>query len=113
MRSCLREGHRKCHSVLDLRPHRRVSCRAHSGCRRLHHAAERIFQDGIEHRQAVWRRLHLDEVQTAWGRTGHKWFGIEHWEVEPDIITAAKGMGNGVPVGLTVAKPRLRTRSKD
>src|SRR5438874_8370689 len=40
-----------------------------------------------------------DEVQTAWGRTGHKWFGIEHWEVEPDIITAAKGMGNGVPVG--------------
>src|SRR6266566_827564 len=48
-----------------------------------------------------------DEVQTAWGRTGHKWFGIEHWEVEPDIITAAKGMGNGVPVGLTVAKPEI------
>ena len=46
-----------------------------------------------------------DEVQTAWGRTGHKWFGIEHWEVEPDMITAAKGLGNGVPIGLTVAKP--------
>jgi 4-aminobutyrate aminotransferase-like enzyme len=48
-----------------------------------------------------------DEVQTAWGRTGHKWFGIEHWEVEPDMITAAKGLGNGVPVGLTVAKPEI------
>ena len=48
-----------------------------------------------------------DEVQTAWGRTGKKWFGIEHWEVEPDMITAAKGLGNGVPIGLTVAKPEI------
>ena len=48
-----------------------------------------------------------DEVQTGWGRTGHKWFGIEHWEVEPDIITAAKSLGNGHPVGLTVARPEI------
>ncbi len=48
-----------------------------------------------------------DEVQTGWGRTGHKWFGIEHWEVEPDMVTAAKGLGNGVPIGLTVAKPEI------
>src|SRR5580692_2213000 len=48
-----------------------------------------------------------DEVQTGWGRTGHKWFGIEHWEVEPDMITSAKGMGNGVPIGLTIAKPEI------
>lgn len=44
-----------------------------------------------------------DEVQTGWGRTGDKWFGIEHWDVEPDIITSAKGMGNGVPIGMTTA----------
>src|SRR4030095_8919877 len=44
-----------------------------------------------------------DEVQTAWGRTGDKWFGIEHYGVEPDIITSAKGMGNGVPIGWTIA----------
>jgi 4-aminobutyrate aminotransferase len=44
-----------------------------------------------------------DEVQTGWGRTGNKWWGIEHWDVEPDIITSAKGMGNGVPVGMTIA----------
>jgi 4-aminobutyrate aminotransferase-like enzyme len=48
-----------------------------------------------------------DEVQTAWGRTGHKWWGIEHWEVEPDILTSAKGLGNGHPVGLTMARPEI------
>nr|MBA4186037.1 aspartate aminotransferase family protein [Acidobacteriota bacterium] len=44
-----------------------------------------------------------DEVQTGWGRTGDKWFGIEHSGVKPDIITSAKGMGNGVPIGWTIA----------
>jgi 4-aminobutyrate aminotransferase-like enzyme len=48
-----------------------------------------------------------DEVQTGWGRTGDKWFGIEHWGVEPDIITSAKGMGNGVPIGMTTATPEV------
>ncbi|HEX8473556.1 MAG TPA: aspartate aminotransferase family protein [Pyrinomonadaceae bacterium] len=48
-----------------------------------------------------------DEVQTAWGRTGDKWFGIEHWNVEPDIITSAKGMANGVPIGMTTATPEV------
>lgn len=48
-----------------------------------------------------------DEVQTGWGRTGNKWFGIEHWGVEPDIITSAKGMGNGVPIGMTTATPEV------
>ena len=45
-----------------------------------------------------------DEVQTGWGRTGGKWFGIEQWGVTPDIITSAKGLGNGSPIGLTVAR---------
>jgi len=44
-----------------------------------------------------------DEVQTGFGRTGQKMFGIEHWEVEPDIMTCAKGMANGVPIGVTIA----------
>jgi 4-aminobutyrate aminotransferase-like enzyme len=48
-----------------------------------------------------------DEVQTGWGRTGKKWFGIEHWEVEPDILTAAKSLGNGYPIGLTIATPEV------
>jgi 4-aminobutyrate aminotransferase len=48
-----------------------------------------------------------DEVQTGWGRTGKNWWGIEHWEVEPDIITSAKGMANGVPIGLTLTRPEI------
>jgi len=48
-----------------------------------------------------------DEVQTGFGRTGKHWFGIEHWEVVPDIITCAKGMGNGVPIGATVTTSEL------
>jgi 4-aminobutyrate aminotransferase len=48
-----------------------------------------------------------DEVQTGWGRTGGKWFGIEQYGVTPDILTSAKGLGNGTPVGLTVARPEI------
>jgi len=48
-----------------------------------------------------------DEVQTGWGRTGRKWFGIEQWEVTPDIITAAKGLANGAPVGATFTRPEI------
>src|SRR2546423_7533658 len=53
-----------------------------------------------------------EEVQTGWGRTGKKWFGIEQWEVYPDIITAAKGMANGLPVGLTATKPDIASSFK-
>jgi len=48
-----------------------------------------------------------DEVQTGFGRTGKKWFGIEQWEVTPDIITCAKGMANGAPVGATITTSEL------
>src|SRR5215469_5100246 len=48
-----------------------------------------------------------DEVQTGWGRTGNKWFGIEQYGVVPDILTSAKGLANGSPIGLTVAKPEV------
>lgn len=48
-----------------------------------------------------------DEVQTGWGRTGGKWFGIEQYGVTPDIITGAKGLANGTPIGLTVARPEV------
>lgn len=47
--------------------------------------------------------LMLDEVQTGIGRTG-KWFGFQHTEVMPDVMTLAKGLGSGVPVGACLAR---------
>ncbi len=48
-----------------------------------------------------------DEVQTAFGRTGEKMFGIQHYKVEPEVMTLAKTLGNGAPIGATVAVPEV------
>lgn len=48
-----------------------------------------------------------DEVQTGFGRTGETWNGIEHWGVEPDIVTYAKGIANGFAMGATLAKAEV------
>ncbi len=45
----------------------------------------------------------VDEVQTGLGRTG-RWFGFQHFGVEPDVITMAKALGNGMPIGACWAK---------
>ena len=47
--------------------------------------------------------LMIDEIQTGFGRTG-EWFGFQHSGVTPDVVTMAKAMGNGFPVGATWAK---------
>lgn len=50
--------------------------------------------------------LIVDEVQTGFGRTG-KFFAIEHFDIVPDIITMAKALGNGVPIGAFSATPEV------
>lgn len=50
----------------------------------------------------------VDEVQAGMGRTG-KLFAIEHWGVMPDIITLAKGIASGLPLGAILARPELMT----
>jgi acetylornithine/N-succinyldiaminopimelate aminotransferase len=45
----------------------------------------------------------VDEVQTGLGRTG-RWFGFEHFGVRPDVVTMAKALGNGVPIGACWAR---------
>jgi 4-aminobutyrate aminotransferase len=49
-----------------------------------------------------------DEVQSGMGRTG-KMFAIEHWGVVPDIVTIAKGVASGMPLGATVASSEIMT----
>ena len=64
----------------------------------------------FEKLQALCRKYGIlfiaDEVQSGMGRTG-KWMAIEHWKVIPDVITLAKGIASGMPLGATVAWSRL------
>ncbi len=50
--------------------------------------------------------LILDEIQTGMGRTG-KWFACQHWNVDPDEITIAKGLAGGFPIGCLGAKKKV------
>ena len=47
--------------------------------------------------------LMLDEIQTGMGRTG-RWFAHQHTDIQPDVMTLAKGLGNGVPIGACLAR---------
>lgn len=47
--------------------------------------------------------LIVDEIQTGMGRTG-KWFGFMHDDIQPDVITSAKALGNGIPIGACAAR---------
>ncbi len=50
--------------------------------------------------------LAVDAVQTGMGRTG-TWFGFEDDEITPDLVTLAKGLGAGVPIGAVLARPQV------
>jgi predicted acetylornithine/succinylornithine family transaminase len=68
---------------------------------------------GADYFQAVRRLcderdalLIVDEVQTGLGRTG-EWFGFQHYDVRPDVVTVAKALGNGVPIGACWARDEV------
>ncbi len=48
-----------------------------------------------------------DEVQTGFGRTGTHWWGIQHYDVQPDMMTMAKGIANGLPAAVCMSTPEI------
>ena len=66
--------------------------------------------DFLEGAQALCRErgalLMIDEIQTGFGRTG-KWFGHQHFDLQPDIICMAKGLGAGFPMGAIAYNDRV------
>lgn len=48
-----------------------------------------------------------DEVQTGFGRTGAHFWGFENWGVTPDLVTVAKGIGNGIPLAACITRPEI------
>jgi alanine-glyoxylate transaminase/(R)-3-amino-2-methylpropionate-pyruvate transaminase len=70
------------------------------------------FPDGYlkaayEHVRAAGGVCIADEVQTGFGRTGTNFWGFENHGVIPDIVTMAKGIGNGAPLGAVVTTPKI------
>lgn len=71
------------------------------------HVVEQAFLDQIKELCAQHGALLIiDEIQTGIGRTG-KPFAFQHFDVQPDIITVAKGLGNGLPIGAVIGKEEL------
>ena len=68
---------------------------------------EEYFQIAVEIARHYGGVFICDEVQTGFGRTGTHWFGISHWGVEPELMTMAKGVANGLPMGNTIAVPEV------
>ncbi len=71
------------------------------------HPADEDYLNSVQKYCADNRLLLMfDEVQTGIGRTG-KFFAYQHFGLEPDIVTTAKGLGNGFPIGALIAKPDI------
>lgn len=68
---------------------------------------DEYFQIAVEIARRYGGVFICDEVQTGFGRTGTHWFGITHWGVEPEIMTMAKGIANGMPLANTITVPEV------
>ncbi|SIQ90778.1 acetylornithine aminotransferase apoenzyme [Peribacillus simplex] len=71
------------------------------------HVVQQSYLDTIQTKcQEQGALLIIDEIQTGIGRTG-KPFAFQHFNIQPDIITSAKGLGNGLPIGAMIGKEAL------
>lgn len=70
--------------------------------------AEKEFVKGVEQLCREYNALLIiDEVQTGIGRTGKR-FAYQHYDIKPDIITSAKGLGSGFPIGAVIGAKKLK-----
>jgi alanine-glyoxylate transaminase/(R)-3-amino-2-methylpropionate-pyruvate transaminase len=68
---------------------------------------DHYLKHAYEHVRAAGGVCIADEVQTGFGRTGSHYWGFETQDVVPDIVTMAKGIGNGCPLGAVVTTPKI------
>ena len=71
----------------------------------MHVLSDELLRFARERCDAVGATLIFDEIQTGLGRTGHAW-GYEHSGVVPDLITTAKALGGGLPIGALITGAR-------
>ncbi|MCM3322041.1 acetylornithine transaminase [Cytobacillus kochii] len=72
------------------------------------HLADSAFLEELQQLcQEYQALLIIDEIQTGIGRTG-KPFAFQHYDLQPDIITCAKGLGSGLPIGAIIGKENLK-----
>lgn len=73
------------------------------------HVGDKKFLQGVQELcQQYGALLVIDEIQTGLGRTG-KPFAFQHFDLDPDIVTSAKGLGSGFPIGAVIGKEALGT----
>ena len=82
--------------------HRREHSRASAAPSRRRRATLQIVYDIVRKYGGL---CIADEVQAGFGRTGEHFWGFENWDVTPDMVTMAKGIGNGAPLGACVTRP--------
>lgn len=71
------------------------------------HVVEQAFLDAIKAKcEQFGALIIIDEIQTGIGRTGSE-FAFKQFDIQPDIVTSAKGLGNGLPIGAVIAKEEL------
>ncbi|MDE6623843.1 MAG: aminotransferase class III-fold pyridoxal phosphate-dependent enzyme [Alistipes sp.] len=75
----------------------------------IHCPSDEFLRQLREEATATGTQLVLDEIQSGYGRTGH-FFAHQHAGIRPDLITTAKGMGNGFPIGGVLIAPHFEAR---
>ncbi|WP_258098447.1 aspartate aminotransferase family protein [Marinoscillum pacificum] len=75
-------------------------------------ADQNYFKSLKQHCESVGALLILDEIQAGFGRTGKFW-AFEHYEIVPDILVSAKGMGGGMPIGAFISSKEIMDSLKE